>query len=116
MSVDNKDEFYNPYQFIPFKDTVNDQPRLDTEYEDILSGATQVRHDAWLADALHGELRLSLTTVSPTCVGNVHTESVKDKKASVVKLYQRKGQPAIPGSSFTGYDQFLLLRRSPSPI
>lgn len=80
-----------PYRFVPLSPLVV-----------LPDWADRVSHDVPLADGLCGELRLTLTTHTPLCVGGAQDKATDREPGKVHFFRTPDGELAIPGSSIKG--------------
>lgn len=80
-----------PYRFVPLSPLVV-----------LPDWADRVSHDVPLADGLCGELRLTLTTHTPLCVGGAQDKATEREPGKVHFFRTPDGELAIPGSSIKG--------------
>lgn len=95
--------FYNPYFFLPVTKGLSDEETAP--FDEIKKGEhDHIRHDLYHPDRHTGAVTCTLTTRTPTLVGNLHLkkEGEEDNEPAYVVPYRRNGWPAIPGNSLRG--------------
>ncbi len=94
--------FYNPYFFLPLLEGRDDGDQC-VAFDTIRSGAhDHIRHDLYHPDRNTGTITCTITTKTPTLVGNRHISGRKDKSPGDVEPYDVAGKPAFPASSLNG--------------
>ncbi len=93
--------FYNPYFFLPLLEGRDDDQCV--AFDTIRSGAhDHIRHDLYHPDCNTGTITCTITTKTPTLVGNRHISGRKNESPGVVEPYEVAGKPAFPANSLNG--------------
>ena len=100
----SRNEFLNPYNFIPVNDEVQteDASSISRGYH------SYIRHDVWQPDALHGRIKCTLDVETPMVIGGSYNRRNEDQTTPTIQQpYRRrhaagKDELAIPGNSLRG--------------
>jgi len=94
--------FYNPYFFLPVLRGREDGGQ-SVEFNKLRDGSHHhIRHDLYHPGYLTGYLICTLTTKTPTFVGNERIAGIKRYTAGKAGHYAINGSPAFPASSLNG--------------
>ena len=108
-------QFINPYHFIPLAQSEeNKNRRIDIKRDEkgkhkpldttLLNDEKGAGHHKYYSDRLSGCIKCTLTTKTPTVIGNKQSSEAGEKR-SVTKVSPfdfEKGVPAIPGTTLRG--------------